>query len=288
MGKIKLYLSLVKFSHTLFAMPFAIVGFFIATNYYNYGFDIETLVYVLLCMVFVRNAAMAFNRYVDKRIDKENERTSSREIPKGVIKPSNALIFVIINSVAFIVVTWFINRLCFYLSPIVLLVVLGYSFTKRFTFISHYILGIGLGLAPIGAFLAVSGEFRILPILLSIAVWAWVSGFDIIYSVQDEEFDRQNRLFSIPAHFGVERALCISRLTHCMSAAFIIATIFVGGFGYKYVLAVSVFCGLLIYQHIIVKADDLSRVDFAFFNLNGLASVLFAILAVWELLEIGN
>ncbi|HQA76071.1 MAG TPA: UbiA family prenyltransferase, partial [Salinivirgaceae bacterium] len=165
MGKIKLYLSLVKFSHTLFAMPFAIVGFFIATNYYNYGFDIETLVYVLLCMVFVRNAAMAFNRYVDKRFDKENERTSGREIPKGLIKPSNALIFVIINSAAFIVVTWFINRLCFYLSPIVLLVVLGYSFTKRFTFISHYILGIGLGLAPIGAFLAVSGEFRILPIL---------------------------------------------------------------------------------------------------------------------------
>lgn len=286
MGKIKLYLSLVKFSHTLFAMPFAIVGFFMATNYYHYGFDIKTLICVLLCMVFVRNAAMAFNRYVDKRIDKENERTSGREIPKGLIKPSNALIFVIINSVAFVVVTWFINRLCFYLSPIVLLVVLGYSFTKRFTFISHYILGIGLGLAPIGAFLAVSGEFRILPILLSIAVWAWVSGFDIIYSVQDEEFDRKNRLFSIPAYFGVKRALNISRLTHFISGALIIATIFVGGFGYKYVLAVSVFCGLLIYQHTIVKADDLSRVDFAFFNLNGLASVLFAIFAVWELVTL--
>ena len=200
MGKIKLYLSLVKFSHTLFAMPFAIVGFFMATNYYNYGFDIKTLIYVLLCMVFVRNAAMAFNRYVDKRIDKENERTSSREIPKGVIKPSNALIFVIINSVAFIVVTWFINRLCFYLSPIVLLVVLGYSFTKRLH-LSATTFRYRLGLAPIGAFWLFR-EFRILPILLSFAVWAWVSGFDIIYSVQDEEFDRQNRLFRYPLILG--------------------------------------------------------------------------------------
>ncbi len=279
-------MSLVKFSHTLFAMPFAIVGFFIATNYYDYGFDIEKFVYVLLSMVFVRNAAMAFNRFIDRHFDKKNDRTSSREIPKGLIRPTGALVFVFLNSVAFVAVTWFINRLCFYLSPVALLVVLGYSFTKRFTFASHYILGIGLGLAPIGAFLAVSAEFRILPVLLSLAVWAWVSGFDILYSIQDECFDRQNDLFSIPAVFGVKGALLISRMTHILSAFFICSTVYLGNFGYKYVIATVVFCGLLIFQHVVVKSNDISRINFAFFNLNGLASVLFAVFAVWELVTI--
>ncbi len=281
MRNLKLYLSLVKFSHTLFAMPFAIVGFFMATGHFGFGFDPIKFIYVLLCMIFARNAAMAFNRYADRKWDKGNARTAQREIPKGLIKPQNALFFVVFNSLGFVGVTFFINPLCFYLSPVALLVVLGYSFTKRFTFLSHFILGIGLGLAPIGAFLAVSGEFRLLPVLLSFAVWSWVSGFDILYSIQDMEFDRQNKLFSVPATFGIRTSLWISRLMHILSATLILLIGILGNLAYPYILAALVFCCLLFYQHTIVKLSDLSRINFAFFNLNGVASVLFAVLAVW-------
>jgi 4-hydroxybenzoate polyprenyltransferase len=283
MKNIKLYLSLVKFSHTLFAMPFAIVGFFMATQHYGFGYEPLKLLYVLLCMIFARNAAMAFNRYADRQWDKGNERTAQREIPKGLIKPKNALLFVVLNSMGFIAVTFFINTICFYLSPVALLVILGYSYTKRFTFFSHFILGIGLGLAPIGAFLAVSGEFRLLPVLLSFGVWSWVSGFDILYSIQDMEFDRKHTLFSVPAAFGIKWSLWISRVMHLLSATLIIFVGILGGLGYLYSIAALVFCGLLFYQHTIVKLSDLSRINFAFFNLNGVASLLFAIFTVWGL-----
>lgn len=284
MTKIGSYFSLVKFSHTLFAMPFAMVGFFMATHYYGYNFEWYKLLYVILSMVFARNAAMAFNRFADMHIDKMNIRTSQREIPAGLIKPSNAMIFVVINSLAFILVTWFINRLCFYLSPVALFVILVYSYTKRFTFLSHYVLGIGLGLAPIGAFIAVSGVFKLLPVILGASVWAWVSGFDILYSIQDEEFDRQNDLFSVPSVYGVRRALIISRLTHLLSAVFMISITILYRVGYIYTLAVAIFCALLVYQHIVVKISNLSRINFAFFNLNGLASILFALLAIADFL----
>ena len=180
----KNYLSLVKFSHTIFALPFALIGFFIAIGLHGHDFKWTTFVYVILCMVFARSAAMAFNRYVDRKIDKANERTANvREIPNGTIKPTSALVFVIINCVLFIATTYFINPLCFYLSPIALLVVLGYSYTKRFTALCHLVLGIGLGLAPIGAYLAVTGVFDWLPLYFSFAVLFWVSGFDIIYAL---------------------------------------------------------------------------------------------------------
>ena len=193
----KNYLSLVKFSHTIFALPFALIGFFIAIGVHGYDFKWTTFIYVILCMVFARSAAMAFNRYVDRKIDKANERTANvREIPNGTIKPTSALVFVIINCVLFIATTYFINPLCFYLSPIALLVVLGYSYTKRFTALCHLVLGIGLGLAPIGAYLAVTGAFDWLPLYFSFAVLFWVSGFDIIYALQDESFDKQQQLHS--------------------------------------------------------------------------------------------
>ena len=170
-------------------MPFALIGFFLASQQYN--FEWITLLYVVLCMVFARSAAMAFNRYIDRDIDKENERTSQiREIPNGTITAKNALVFVLINSLLFVATTYFINSLCFTLSPVALLVILGYSFTKHFTALCHLVLGLGLALAPIGAYLAVSGEFSIIPILFSFVVLFWVSGFDIIYSLQDEEFDK--------------------------------------------------------------------------------------------------
>ena len=279
--KIKNYLSLVKFNHTLFALPFAIVGFFMAIGFYGFQFSILQFILVVLCMFFARNAAMAFNRIVDKSWDGINERTSRREIPQGIIKPQNALIFVIINMFAFWIATFFINTVCFLLSPVALGIILSYSYTKRFTFLCHFILGIGLGLAPIGAFIAVSGEFKLFPILIGIAVWAWVSGFDIIYALQDIDFDRQNKLFSIPAKFGAKGAFLISRVMHIISGLTIIATFFLYlNNSVFYSIAALVFNLLLIYQHSIISPNNMKRINFAFFNLNGVASVIFAVFAV--------
>ncbi|NUO02598.1 MAG: UbiA family prenyltransferase, partial [Saprospiraceae bacterium] len=182
----KNYLSLIKFSHTIFALPFALLGFFLATLQPNIIFTWPSLLLVLLCMIFARSAAMAFNRYLDRDIDHINPRTRQREIPAGVIRPREALFFVIANSLLFVAATWFINKTCFYLSPIALLVVLGYSYTKRFTWLCHFVLGIGLSLAPIGAYLAAGGRFDLIPLLYSGAVLLWVAGFDIIYALQDE------------------------------------------------------------------------------------------------------
>lgn len=284
--KIKHYFSLVRFSHTIFAMPFALVGFFMATQCSNkYDVDFALLFYVILCMFFARNAAMSFNRLVDKYWDTLNKRTAEREIPKGLIKTTHALFFVIINSAAFIITTYFINSVCFYLSPIALILLLGYSYTKRFTFMSHFILGIGLGLAPVGAFLAVSGEFNLMPILLGIAVWAWVSGFDIIYSMNDIEFDRQNNLFSVPAKFGLKAAFCITRITHTLSAL-VILSLYFRYFNNSIVFGTGtiLFVSLLLYQNLIIGPYNLKRINFAFFNLNGLASILFAIFAIFAII----
>ena len=166
----KNYFSLIKFSHTVFALPFALVGFFLANYLEGKSPNLTILLCILLCMVFARSAAMAFNRYLDRDIDALNPRTVVREIPAGVIQPKSALIFVIINSVAFVLTTWFLNPLCFALSPVALVVVLGYSYTKRFTALCHFVLGLGLSLAPIGAYLAVTGHFDVLPVLYSVVV----------------------------------------------------------------------------------------------------------------------
>nr|MBC7613163.1 UbiA family prenyltransferase [Pseudopedobacter sp.] len=203
----KKYLSLVTFSHTIFAMPFAFIGFFLAINTTSASFSWLKLGLMILCMVFARNAAMAFNRYLDRDIDAKNPRTKQRDIPAGRITAKNALLFTIINCFLFIGATWFINLLCFFLSPIALIVVLGYSITKRFTALCHLVLGLGLSLAPIGAYLVVTGEFALLPILFSLAVLCWVSGFDIIYALQDEDFDRVENLHSIPSYLGKKNAL---------------------------------------------------------------------------------
>ena len=206
----KQYLSLIKFSHTVFALPFALLGLFL--GFFQTGKfvpDWLILIKVLACMVFARSAAMAFNRYVDRDIDKTNPRTAMREIPAGKIRPPQALFFVVLNGLLFIATTYWINRICFYLSPVALIVVLGYSYTKRFTFLCHLILGLGLSLAPIGAYLAVTGVFALVPVLYSLSVLCWVSGFDIIYALQDERFDAEHRLQSIPVQFGAKTSLRI-------------------------------------------------------------------------------
>jgi 4-hydroxybenzoate polyprenyltransferase len=301
MTSLKNYLSLVKFSHTIFAMPFALIGFFLGVRAFNQftGFISQKtdpilagtgligsqqisgevavkFLLVILCMVTARSAAMAFNRYLDKNFDAKNPRTAIREIPAGIISANSALVFVIINCVAFVVCSWFINKICFFLSPVALFVILFYSYTKRFTALCHLVLGLGLSLAPIGAYLAVTGKFAVLPVLFSFAVLFWVSGFDIIYALQDVEFDLSQNLYSIPSALGKQKALRVSELLHALSAALVVSAGFLADFGLLYWVGVAVFVGMLIYQHSIVKPDDLRRVNLAFMTANGIASVVFA------------
>lgn len=275
MSTFKHYVSLVKFSHTIFALPFAFIGFSLAL-WQGHTFSLKLLLLVLVCMVSARNAAMAFNRLIDRKFDALNLRTVIREIPAGIIRPTHALWFVIVNGVLFMVTTWFINHICFYLSPIALFVILFYSYTKRFTPLCHLVLGFGLALAPIGAYLAVTGSFSWLPLLFSCTVFCWVSGFDIIYALQDEAFDREHQLNSIPVLLGTKGALHFSELLHGLCMACIVLAGYVGHFHVLYWVGAFVFMGLMIYQHAIVKPHDLSRVNMAFGTTNGIASVVFA------------
>ena len=283
---LKNYLSLIKFSHTIFALPFALIGFTLAISKKEYTFTWDKLLFVLLCMIFARSAAMAFNRYIDKDVDTANPRTAKiREIPNGTIKARSALHFVIINCMLFSGAAYLLNSLCFFLSPIALLVILGYSYTKRFTALCHLILGLGLSLSPIGAYLAVTAQFDTLPLLFSCIVLFWVSGFDIIYALQDENFDKQFNLHSIPVLLGQKNAIRFSRFMHIITVAVILfiginyfttSTLFWTG--------TTLFTGLLINQHRLVKPDDLSKINLAFFTNNGIASLVFGSLIVIELI----
>lgn len=286
-GRIKHYLSLIKFSHTIFALPFALIGFTLGVVEMWGKADINfalLFVEVLMCMVFARSAAMSFNRWLDRKFDALNPRTAQREIPAGVIKENNALTFVIINSILFVATTWFINPLCFYLSFVALFVILFYSYTKRFTALCHLVLGVGLSLAPIGAYIAVTNEFHLTPILFSFSVFTWVAGFDIIYALQDEEFDKSQKLHSIPAALGTRNALLVSTLLHIASAGFILAAGVMGDFYWTYWVGAAFYCAMLIYQHMLVKPNDLSKVNLAFMTTNGLASVIFAIFTIISIL----
>jgi 4-hydroxybenzoate polyprenyltransferase len=289
----KNYLSLVKFSHTVFALPFAMIGFTLGSLWLHQNNISDTpladeilykLSLVIICMVTARNAAMGFNRYIDRKYDEKNPRTAIREIPSGIITPQNAVVFIIINCLLFVTATFFINKLCFYLSPVALAVVLGYSLTKRFTFLCHLILGVGLGLAPIGAFLAVTGKFEILPLFFSFAVLFWVSGFDIIYALQDEQFDKENKLYSIPSYFGQNTAKWISRALHVCSFLCLLIAGFYDNFNIVYWIGFAVFTGLLVYQHSLVIRFGLQKIDLAFFTTNGIASVLFGLCVITDII----
>lgn len=282
-GNISTYLSLVKFSHTIFAMPFAFIGYFLAASDESYGFSLRLLILVVLCMIFARSAAMAFNRYADYRFDALNPRTSGREIPSGMIRRRAALVFVIVTSGLFILTTAFINKLALLLSPVALAVVLGYSLTKRFTALCHFILGLGLSLAPIGAYIAVTNRFDLLPLIYSVIVLTWVGGFDIIYALQDDDFDRLQKLFSLPAVMGRKTALRLSALSHLITAFLIVAAGVAGKGGYLFWAGAGIFIVLLIFQHRIVKHDDLSRVNMAFATTNGIAGMLLALFVIADL-----
>lgn len=285
----KAYLSLVKFAHTVFALPFAFLAFFLGIQSGDGMIRWPLFLLVLLCMIFARSAAMAFNRYVDRRIDASNARTAIREIPSGVIRPEAALRLVILMALGFMVCAYLINPLCLYLSPLALLIILGYSYTKRFTWLCHFVLGLGLGLAPVGAYIAVTGRFETLPILYGLMVMLWVGGFDIIYALQDEAFDREHGLHSIPVRFGHQGAKRFAILAHTICAALLIyiswyqsqlfptlgALHWIGAFGFMCLLA---------WQHFLVYRFDLLRINQAFFQTNGIASVIFGVTVIADVL----
>jgi 4-hydroxybenzoate polyprenyltransferase len=283
-ASIKDYFSLVKFSHTVFAMPFAIIGFSLATSQHEQHFSLRLLFLIVLCMVFARNSAMGFNRLTDKDFDALNPRTASREIPSGKINIKAAAVFVLINAVLFIITAGFINRLTLILSPVALFVILGYSLTKRITILCHFVLGLGLSLAPVGAYISVTGEFNIIPILYSFIVLTWVSGFDIIYALQDDEFDRSARLFSIPSIKGRRKAISISILVHLITLFLVITTGIIQNSGWLYWTGAVIFSLMLIYQHLLIKPHDISRVNLAFATTNGFASIIYAVFVILDLL----
>lgn len=298
MSTFRNYLSLVKFSHTIFAMPFAFIGFFLGIRSIQtsglhvgngiFGLDtfwvLKQFLLVILCMVTARSAAMAFNRYLDRNFDAKNPRTAIREIPAGIIRPDAALRFTIVNSIVFMVASFWLHPLCGWLSPVALLVILGYSFTKRFTALCHLVLGLGLSLAPIGAYLAVVGQFNWLPIMFSAIVLCWVSGFDIIYALQDVDFDQSNGLHSIPSLVGKNSALKISQTLHILVVALLVLLYYFGELGYWYLAGMLFFVVMLLLQHRLVKPNDLSKVNLAFFTTNGIASVIFAGLVITDIL----
>ncbi|MEO8859981.1 MAG: UbiA-like polyprenyltransferase [Ginsengibacter sp.] len=285
-NSVKKYLSLVTFAHTIFAMPFALIGFFLglrAMHFQTLKPWWELLILVLLCMVFARSAAMAFNRWLDAGFDAINPRTAIREIPAGIISKRNALVFVVISCFAFLATTYFINAVCLVLAPVALFVILFYSFTKRFTSLCHLVLGLGLSLAPIGAYIAVTGKFALVPVLFSLAVICWVSGFDIIYALQDEEFDKAYNLRSIPTWLGIKKALHVSEYLHFLSFTSIFAAGILGNFTWFYWIGAAIFAYFLIYQHTLVKPKELSKVNRAFFTSNGIASVVFSVFVLIDI-----
>jgi 4-hydroxybenzoate polyprenyltransferase len=289
MVKFSDYLRLVKFSHTIFAMPFAMIGFTYALKCGNHNLSepwqwVVLLVQVVLCMVFARNTAMGFNRWADWRIDAENPRTANREIPAGVISPKKALWFVVVNAVLFITTASTINILTAVLSPVALAVVMFYSYCKRFTSLAHLVLGLSLGIAPVGAYIAVTGEFALAPCILAVLVMTWCGGFDIIYALQDAAFDRERGLHSIPSRFSARTALLFSTLLHIISAASLIwfASLLPGRW-YLWI-GITIFCFLLALQHLLVTPTKQKNIGIAFGTLNGLASLTLAIFVILDLL----
>ncbi len=279
---VKNFASLVKFSHTIFALPFAFVGYFLGVEHTQH-FNWFTLALVVLCMFFARNAAMSFNRYADRHFDAANPRTAKREIPQGIVPEKYALIFCIANAALFIITTAFLNKLCLLLSPVALSIILGYSLTKRFTALCHFILGLGLSLSPIGAYIAVTGEVAATPLLFSAVLLLWTAGFDILYALPDEEFDREHKLYSVPSMIGRKRAIRLSTLVHIACA---LITLYIGIYvidSIFYRIGTMLFICCITYQHSIVNENDISRINLTFTTVNGTASIAYALFCILAL-----
>ncbi|MEW5918260.1 MAG: UbiA-like polyprenyltransferase [Gemmatimonadota bacterium] len=268
------YINFVKLPHTVFALPFALVGATLAT--YVAPITLGALGWIILAFTAARFSAMGFNRIVDRHVDAANPRTAGRELPRGALALGEAIIAVTIASLLFVVAAWQLNTLCAWLSPVALAWIFFYSYTKRFTKWSHLVLGLGLGIAPVGGYLAVAGAWSDpwwLLIALTVAVMTWVGGFDILYSLQDIDFDRRHGLFSVPAALGVPRAIAVARVMHVITVVALIAAGLRGPVGLFYGIGVALVAMLLAFEHRLVKAHDLSRLDAAFFTMNGVISI---------------
>jgi len=270
----------VKLQHSLFALPFAVISACAAAQD---RLTAGQMAWIVAAMVGARSSAMGFNRIVDREMDRWNPRTRARSLPAGRLSLAEAWVFVIGSAALFVFAASRLNRLALMLSPAALAVIWGYSYTKRFTTLSHIVLGLALGIAPSGAWIAVRGTLELPAVVLSVAVMLWTAGFDIIYACQDVEFDRQHGLFSLPARLGVARALRISGVLHLVMFGLLVWLRFLLGFRGWYDAGLVLAAALLIYQHRIVRPDDLSRVDAAFFTANGVLSVVFAVLAVVDI-----
>ena len=269
--KLAIIFSDIKIQHTVFALPFAVMSAFLAAGGMP---EIKKLLWIIVCMLGARSAAMAFNRIVDARFDMENPRTRDRALPSGKINVGNYAVFLVASSALFIFSAWMLNSLAFYLSPVALAIVFFYSLTKRFTAFSHFWLGLAISIAPVGAWVAIREEISFTSLLLGAAVVFWLIGFDILYSCMDIEADRINRLHSIPERFGVETALKMALASHAVMVVFLLVllepTVLLG---WVYLAGVVLVAGLLVYEHSLIKKDDLSKVNMAFFNVNGIISV---------------
>ena len=269
--KLAIIFSDIKIQHTVFALPFAVMSAFLAAGGMP---EIEKLLWIIVCMLGARSAAMAFNRIVDARFDKENPRTRDRALPSGKINVGNYAVFLVASSALFIFSAWMLNSLAFYLSPVALVIVFFYSLTKRFTAFSHFWLGLAISIAPVGAWVAIREEISFTSLLLGAVVVLWLIGFDILYSCMDIEADRINRLHSIPQRFGIETALKMALASHAVMVVFLLAllepTVLLG---WVYLAGVVLVAGLLVYEHSLIKKDDLSKVNMAFFNVNGIISI---------------
>lgn len=279
--RVAVYGRMIKFSHSIFALPFALASASLAARE---GFAWSQIGWIVLAMVGARSAAMGFNRLADQAIDARNPRTASRELPRGLLGRGDVWAFVLVSAGLLVVAAARLNPLCLALSPLALAIVFGYSYTKRFTPLSHLVLGLALAVAPVGAWLAIRGRFALEPLVLGLAVLMWVAGFDTIYACQDIEFDRREGLHSLPARLGVASALRLARLFHLLAVGLLLALYALTPLHPVYLVGVAAVAALLAYEHSLVRADDLSRIDVAFFTLNGWISVGYCastLLAVW-------
>ena len=279
--QLKIILEMIKFEHTIFALPFAIMSAFLASEGLPSRSD---LLWIVLAMVGARSCAMAFNRLADAEIDNHNPRTQTRAIPAGLLKKNDVLIFIVLSACLLVVSAHQLNPLAFKLSPIALAIIMLYSYTKRFTSLAHLWLGLSLSIAPIGAWIAIQGRFNLLPILLGLSVMLWTAGFDIIYACQDFDFDKSFGLHSIPVKFGVRVALWISNLLHAVTVCILIVIAEISQLGWIYMIGVGAVAVILVYEHSIVKPNDLSRVNLAFFTLNGAVSLILMALAIADVM----
>jgi len=281
--KLKLTLEMIRFSHSIFALPYAFIGMFMAAKGVP---PISKMILIIIAMVSARSSAMAFNRIADYDVDKINPRTKNWHLPSGKVSFQYVGVFITLMIIIFEVSAYLLNPLAFYLSPLALIIILGYSLTKRFTYFTHICLGLALALAPLGSWIGVQGRFAVEPFLLMLAVIFWVAGFDILYSLQDYEFDLKMKLHSIAQKFGKQKAINISRIFHLIYVLILFLLMFFGsyGFGTIYLIGVGIVVVLLIYEHSIVSAKDISRINEAFFLANSTASLIFMFFTILDIL----